>query len=160
VRVRAAAALAIGTVFGVLLSWSGMTSPDVIRGALLFRHGYLFLFFASAVAVAAAGDRWLVRRRARALFTGEEIVAGRERPTADHVRGALLFGVGWAIADACPGPIAAQLGQGVVWGLWTLAGVVIGVAVYLRRRRTETEPASDGAVPVSRRTESELTPAR
>lgn len=45
------------------------------------------------------------------------------------------------MANACPGPIATQLGQGAWWGLWTLGGVVIGVWLFLRSRRTETEPA-------------------
>ena len=36
-------------------------------------------------------------------------------------------------------------GQGIAWGLWTLAGVVLGVAVFLRCERSETEPATDTA---------------
>jgi hypothetical protein len=47
------------------------------------------------------------------------------------------------VADACPGPIATQVGQGITWGLWTLAGVVIGVLIFLRRQQPDTEPASD-----------------
>jgi hypothetical protein len=36
--------------------------------------------------------------------------------------GSVVFGVGWGVVDACPGPIANQLGQGAWWwGLWTLA---------------------------------------
>jgi len=143
--------LFIGLVFGVTLSWSGMTSPDVIRGALLFEHGYLFLFFASAVLVATAGT-WALRRvGARALLTGQRINFTQERPARRHIVGSLIFGLGWGVADACPGPIATQLGQGIVWGLWTLAGVVIGVALFLRRQQVETEPASDQSPGAERR---------
>jgi hypothetical protein len=49
------AGLSVGLVFGVVLSWSGLMSPDVIRQALLFESSYLFLLFASAVLVAAVG---------------------------------------------------------------------------------------------------------
>src|SRR6185295_3230844 len=42
-----AAGLGIGLVFGIVLSWSGMSSPNVIRSALLLEDSYLFLFFAS-----------------------------------------------------------------------------------------------------------------
>ena len=45
----------------------------------------------------------------------------------------MLFGTGWAVADVCPGPIAAQLGQGVPWALATTGGVVFGIWLYLRR---------------------------
>jgi uncharacterized membrane protein YedE/YeeE len=136
-----AAGLAIGVAFGVTLSWSGMTAPDVIRGALLFRHGYLFLFMFAAMITATAGS-WLLRRAGvRALLTGRPVTWPRERPQRRHVLGALVFGVGWGVADACPGPIATQLGQGAWWGLWTLAGMLIGVWLFLHRRRVETEPA-------------------
>jgi uncharacterized protein len=69
------------------------------------------------------------------------------RPERRHIVGSLVFGVGWGVSDACPGPIATQIGQGIGWGLWTLAGVVIGVYVFLRRSE-ETEPATD-PVPVA-----------
>jgi uncharacterized membrane protein YedE/YeeE len=48
------------------------------------------------------------------------------------VVGALLFGVGWAVADACPGPIATQLGQGVWWSLATIVGLTIGLRLAVR----------------------------
>ena len=48
-----------------------MSSPEVLREALLLENAYLYLFFASAVATATLG-LWLLRRaRARALLTGE-----------------------------------------------------------------------------------------
>jgi uncharacterized protein len=137
------AGAALGVVFGVTLSWSGMASPDVIRRALLFQEAYLFLMFASAVATAAIGLRLLARRERRAALTGEPMTFGRERPERRHVVGSLLFGIGWALADACPGPIAAQLGQGVGWAVFTFAGALGGVWLYQRGGAPDTEPASD-----------------
>jgi hypothetical protein len=133
-----------GLVFGIVMSWSGMASPEVIRKALLFEQSYLFLMFASAVATAWVGQA-LLRRRAdrRALLTGETLTYAREPAQRRHVVGSLLFGLGWGVADACPAPIAAQVGQGVGWALFTLAGVGGGVWLYLRAGAAETEPASD-----------------
>lgn len=130
----------VGVVFGVMLSWTGMSSPDVIREALLFRDSYLFLMFASAVATAAIGIRLLRARRVRALLTGERISWSVDRPQPRHIWGSLLFGVGWAISGACPGPIATQLGQGIAWALFTTAGVVIGIVLFLRTRRPVPAP--------------------
>jgi hypothetical protein len=144
------AGLIIGLVFGVTLSWAGMTSPDVIRGALLFEQSYLFLFFAAAVFTATAGT-WLLRRIGfRALLTGQPVSWAKEPPVRRHIVGSLIFGLGWGIADACPGPIATQIGQGIAWALWTLAGVIIGVVLFLRRHEPETEPATD-TLPASQR---------
>jgi uncharacterized membrane protein YedE/YeeE len=137
------AGLGVGLGFGVVLAWSGMTSPNVIRQALLFQRSYLFLFFASAVLVAAAGLALLRRIQPRALLADVPVSWTSERPAGRHVTGALVFGLGWGVADACPGPIATQVGQGIAWGVFTLAGVVIGVYLFLRRNEPETEPATD-----------------
>jgi uncharacterized membrane protein YedE/YeeE len=131
--VKRFAAFAVGAVFGLTLSWSGMTDPDVLRDGLLFRDAYLMLFFASALATTFVGLRVLRALQARALLTGEPVSWTTVRPTRHHVFGSLLFGTGWALAAACPGPIAAQLGQGVAWSLATAAGLVLGVWLYLRR---------------------------
>lgn len=137
------AGLGVGLGFGIVLAWSGMTSPNVIRQALLFQRSYLFLFFASAVLVAAAGLALLRRIQPRALLADVPVSWTSERPAGRHVTGALVFGLGWGVADACPGPIATQVGQGIAWGALTLAGVVIGVYLFLRRNEPETEPATD-----------------
>jgi uncharacterized membrane protein YedE/YeeE len=139
------AGLAIGLVFGIVLSWSGMSSPTVIRQALLFQRSYLFLFFASAVLTAAVGLAVLRRGRRRALLVSAPIAWTREHVERRHIVGSLLFGLGWGISDACPGPIATQIGQGIVWAVPTLAGVVIGVHLFLRRYETETEPPTERA---------------
>ena len=130
----------VGVVFGAMLCWTGMSSPTVIRDALLFHDSYLFLFFGSAVLTSAIGLR-LVRGRTAPL-TGERIDWRHPPIEPRHIAGSLVFGIGWGIADACPGPIATQLGQGIWWSVFTLAGALVGVRIFLRRAE-ETEPAAE-----------------
>ena len=134
------AALAVGVVFGVTLSWTGLSSPEVIREGLLFGSAYLFLFFGSAVATAFVGLRVLRARRDRAILVDKPVAWKAQQPQRRHFTGSLLFGVGWATACACPGPIATQLGQGVAWSLFTIVGLVAGIAVYLRGHGTASRP--------------------
>jgi uncharacterized protein len=132
-RVRAAAAL-FGAAFGFLISWGQFSDPDRIRAMLLLEDPYLYLMMASAIAVAWAG-LWLLRRKgARAALTGAPIRLETSRPQRRHFAGAAIFGLGWAIADSCPAPIAAQLTQGVAWSLCTIAGIAIGIVLFLRRQ--------------------------
>jgi uncharacterized protein len=141
-------ALGVGAIFGVTLSWTGLTSPDVIRDALLFRSSYLFLVFGSALLTAAVGLRLLRARRERALLVDRPVRWPAQRPERRHIVGGLLFGVGWALCDACPGPIATQLGQGIWWSVFTIAGLVTGIVIYLRGQRREAaapEPAAAAA---------------
>jgi uncharacterized membrane protein YedE/YeeE len=124
------AGLAIGIVFGVVLSWSGMSDPDVIRHALLLEDAYLYGFFASAVVTAAIGLQLVRRYQRRAVLTGGPVGWRQEQPQRRHIVGSLIFGLGWGVSCACPGPIATQIGQGIPWA-------------FLRREQPETEPACD-----------------
>jgi uncharacterized membrane protein YedE/YeeE len=130
-RTRVAGGL-IGVVFGVTLSWTGLSSPEVVREALLLDNAYLYCFFASAVATSTIGLALLRRARMRALLTGEPVAWTREAPRRPHLVGSLIFGLGWGVADACPGPIATQVGQGVLWSLFTITGVVAGIVLAQR----------------------------
>jgi uncharacterized protein len=122
----------IGVVFGVTLSWTGLSSPEVLREALLLDNAYLYLVFVSAVATSTLGLSLLRRARVRAPLTGEPVAWTRDAPRRPHVVGSLIFGLGWGVADACPGPIATQVGQGVLWSLFTITGVAAGIVLYLR----------------------------
>ena len=158
------AGAAIGAVFGLMIVWSGMTDPAVIRQALLFQQSYLFLFMFSAMATATVGQ-YLVRRLSRrALLTGARLEWTPDAPERRHFLGAGIFGLGWGLANVCPAPIATQIGQGIGWALFMLAGVVIGIRAYQRRGARETEPAVDPVAspppaPV-RRTAPSSAPAR
>lgn len=141
---RAAGAV-IGVVFGVVLSWSLMSDPAVVQATLRFEDPYLFLFFASAFATAAVGLQLVKRFQRRALLTHGPIGWTAPRPERRHVVGSLIFGAGWGVSGACPGPIATQIGQGVPWALVTLTGAIGGVYLFLRGTTGETEPAADAA---------------
>ena len=80
-------------------------------------------------------------------FSSRESVEGRTGSVRPPSRfwGSGLFGLGWGVADACPAPIAAQLGQGVGWAVFTAAGAALGILMYMKLRAVETEPASDAA---------------
>jgi uncharacterized protein len=131
----------VGAVFGAALSWTGMSSPEVIRQALLLEDSYLFLMFGSAVVTAFVGLRLLRALRTRALLTGEQVSWTNSRPERRNVAGSLMFGTGWALSGACPGPVATQLGQGVAWSLFTIAGIVTGIVLYKRRQARAAQPA-------------------
>jgi uncharacterized membrane protein YedE/YeeE len=119
------AALVLGVVSGFTVSWARMTDPRTFHAMLSLDSPRIYLLMGSAVAVAFVGTR-LVRGR-RALLTGEPINWSGARPTRNHIAGSVLFGIGWGISEACPGPTAAALGAGRVLALAVAAGVLVGV---------------------------------
>jgi uncharacterized protein len=151
------AAILFGSGFGFLLSWGQFTSPDRIRDMLLLEDLYLYEMMFSAMAVGFIGVRLLRRFHVRALVSGDIVAWVTERPARHHVTGAFLFGLGWAVTDSCPAPIAGQLAQGVWWSVATLAGVFVGIEIYLRRQerpvraeRREKRPVSAEPVTAQR----------
>jgi len=137
VRARLAA-VGLGAVFGVAMSWGQFIDPDRIRDMLLLRDPYLYLMMGTAVAVGLLGTRLMRRLGVRAVLGRRPIGWEAERPARRHVVGAAIFGVGWAVADSCPAPIVAQLAQGALWSVFTFAGVLVGILAYLR---WQEEPA-------------------
>ena len=112
-----------GTALGFALSRIGFTDYDALVGMFTFVDLRMFLVFAGGVMFTALGlvvtGRW--RAPPRAL-------------TKSAVVGGVLFGVGWAIAGACPGVAFAQVGEGKLWALVTIAGMVVGTVVFHRVR--------------------------
>jgi uncharacterized protein len=137
-----------GVAFGFWLAWTRMTDFDQIVGALLLRRAYLWLMFATGVLTTVVGLRILRALGARSLLGREPIRWPNVRPQGRHIFGGVLFGVGWALAGACPGPIVAQLGTGRLSALFTLGGLVLGItladAVAARRRPALGQAACAG----------------
>lgn len=138
-------ALALGIVTGFVISWARMTDPNTFRRMLSLDSPRIYLLMAAAVGVAFVGARLL--RGRRTLLTGERIQWRTAAPTRNHVVGSVLFGIGWGVTDACPGPTAAQLGSGRMLALAVAAGIVSGVwlqpalaRVAAQRARRREEP--------------------
>jgi hypothetical protein len=107
----------------------------------------IYLLMGSAVAVAFVGARLL--RGRRALLTGEPINWAAARPTRGHIFGSVLFGIGWGISEACPGPTAAALGGGRVLALAVAVGVLVGVKLQpaLARASERLSEAGESRIP-------------
>ncbi|MFL5886863.1 MAG: DUF6691 family protein [Thermoleophilaceae bacterium] len=142
------AAFGFGGLFGFLISWGQFTDPDRIRQMLLLEDPYLYLMMFTSIAVSFLGARVLMRRRTRALLTGQLVRQTTQKPEPRHIAGAAIFALGWSLADSCPAPIAAQLSQGVMWSLFTIAGVFLGILGYFRwQERRVREPAAGTTAP-------------
>jgi uncharacterized membrane protein YedE/YeeE len=126
---------ACGLGFGFVLAWVQLTDPERIRHMLLLDEAYYYVLMAAAMVVGTVGTRWL-RATRRATFADPPLARR-------HVVGSIAFGVGWGISNACPGPIAAQLGQGLFWGFCTLGGFFVGARLHALRAAA---PAPEAAL--------------
>jgi uncharacterized membrane protein YedE/YeeE len=103
-----------GTIFGVVLTKSEVISWFRIQEMFRFQAFHMYGIIGSAVLVAALGLQGIKRFGLRAL-DGQPIVIPAKtlgRGTR-YWLGGTLFGLGWALVGACPGPLFALLGNGV-----------------------------------------------
>jgi uncharacterized membrane protein YedE/YeeE len=142
------AALVLGVVTGFTFGSARMTDPRTFHAMLSLDSPRIYLLMGSAVAVAFVGARLL--RGRRALLTGQPINWATARPTRSHVIGSVLFGIGWGISEACPGPTAAALGAGRVLALAVAAGVLVGVKLQpaLARAAARASEGADSPIPL------------
>lgn len=119
--------LALGCVFGVVLVKAEVVSWYRIHEMFLFQSFHMYGVLASAVTVAAISLAVLKRIGATAL-SGEAICVPPKEAGRGYRYwiGGSIFGVGWALTGACPGPLFALVGAGssvfVVVALSAMAG--------------------------------------
>jgi uncharacterized protein len=130
----AARYLFIGLYFGFVLVKSEVVSWYRIQEMFRFDAFHMYGVLGSAVAVAMIAV-WLVRRFGLRARGGHAITFRVYQPGwARYLLGGSLFGVGWALTGACPGPIAALIGAGVTGFVVVLLAAVAGTWTYAHVR--------------------------
>jgi uncharacterized membrane protein YedE/YeeE len=120
--------LVFGVAFGWTLSRSGAADYDFVQKMFLFESFQLYGIIATAVVVTASG-LWLLKRRGVTLSGAPLRVSPKPRHPG-NVLGGILFGAGWSITGMCPGPILVNIGEGKLYALAALAGVLVGAALF------------------------------
>lgn len=122
----------LGTLFGIVLVKAEVVSWFRIQEMFRFQSFHMYGVIGSAVATAALSV-FLIRRTGAKTVDGEEICIHPKAWSGRGTRywlGGTLFGVGWALTGACPGPLFALLGAGVGAIILPIAAAVSGAWVY------------------------------
>jgi uncharacterized membrane protein YedE/YeeE len=118
-----------GILFGIILTKSEVISWFRIRNMFLFNEAHMYLIIGSAIFIGMVSVILLKKFSVRSLDDQELDFSGKSYHRG-FIYGGLIFGVGWAITGACPGPIFAQIGTGAYPAIFTLLGSVIGAYLY------------------------------
>jgi uncharacterized membrane protein YedE/YeeE len=121
--------LLVGTYFGIVLTKSEVVRWQRVHDMFLFNEPHMYLIIGVGVVVAMVSMLIIKSMQAKTI-EGQPI---EYKPKPFHkgvVIGGTIFGAGWAIAGACPGPIYAQVGAGAWMGLLTLAGAMVGMFMF------------------------------
>ncbi|WP_426491688.1 DUF6691 family protein [Hymenobacter sp. 102] len=121
--------LVLGTLFGVILTKSEVVSWFRIQEMFRFQSFHMYGVIGSAIIVGILSIQLIKRNRLRTI-SGEAISLPDKQFSHGVWIGGLLFGLGWAITGACPGPLFAQLGSGVPAAAVMLLAALAGTWTY------------------------------
>lgn len=119
----------LGVFFGIVLTKSEVISWFRIHYMFLFKEAYMYLIIGSAILTGSISILVLKKLKSASIIKKNMNFKGKDEHKG-IIYGGLLFGVGWAITGACPGPIFAQIGAGEYAAFFTLAGAIVGSAIY------------------------------
>ncbi|HYJ37918.1 MAG TPA: DUF6691 family protein [Chitinophagaceae bacterium] len=119
----------IGIGFGILLVKGEVVSWFRIQEMFRFQSFHMYGVIGSAILVGVISVLLIKKFNLRSL-NGERIELPKKKFNKGQVYGGLLFGLGWAITGACPGPLFAQIGTGATVVIITLLSAVAGTWVY------------------------------
>lgn len=121
--------IVVGIFFGILFVKAEIISWFRIQEMFRFQSFHMYGVIGSAVVVGMLSV-WLIKKFNIKTIYGEQIVTVEKPFNKGQIYGSLLFGFGWAITGACPGPLFAQIGSGATVVIVTLISAITGTWVY------------------------------
>jgi uncharacterized membrane protein YedE/YeeE len=121
----------IGMLFGIVLVKSQVISWFRIQEMFRLQSFHMYGVIGSAIATGMASIL-IIKKFGIRTFEGAPVVIPVKKFHWGNIIGGLLFGLGWAITGACPGPLFAQIGGGFTVVIFTLLSAVAGTWVYGR----------------------------
>ncbi|ACU60797.1 DUF6691 family protein [Chitinophaga pinensis] len=125
--------LAAGIFFGIILIKSEVMSWYRIQEMFRLQSFYMYGVIGSAVVTGIISVLIIKKTGAKTLY-GEPITFQPKSFNKGQIFGGLLFGFGWALTGACPGPLFAQIGAGFSVVIVTLFSAILGTWVYGKLR--------------------------
>ncbi len=119
----------VGLLFGIVFVKAEIISWYRIQEMFRLQSFHMYGVIGSAIAVGMLSI-FLIKRFNIKTLKGETIVFVEKKFDKGKIYGGLLFGLGWAITGACPGPLYAQIGIGFTVVIITLLSAIGGAWVY------------------------------
>jgi len=122
--------LLLGIVFGIVMTKSEAVSWYRIQEMFRFQAFHMYGIIGTAVILGVAGVALIKRFRMRDYHGNPIMFNPKEKSVARYLIGGSIFGLGWALSGACPGPMVVNIG----YGYWAMAIVfffaIVGTYLY------------------------------
>jgi uncharacterized membrane protein YedE/YeeE len=125
----------VGMLFGIVFIKAEIISWFRIQEMFRFQSFHMFGVIGSAVMVGMLSVYIIKKFNIKTIY-GEPILFHTKEFNKGNIYGGLLFGFGWALTGACPGPLYAQIGSGAWVIIVTLLSAIAGTFVYGKIRKS------------------------
>jgi len=119
----------VGIVFGIVFVKAEIISWFRIQEMFRLQSFHMFGVIGTAVVVGIISV-WLIKKFKVKTIKGEPITFQPKTFNKGQIIGGLIFGLGWAMTGACPGPLFAQIGTGAFVVAVVLSSAIAGTWVY------------------------------
>ncbi|MEQ8547262.1 MAG: YeeE/YedE thiosulfate transporter family protein [Cyclobacteriaceae bacterium] len=122
--------LIIGTIFGITLAKAEIISWFRIYEMFRFQSFHMYGVIGSAIILGVLFIQVIKRTNMKSI-DGEPIVINpKQMSISRYLYGGIIFGLGWALTGACPGPMFILLGNGVGVVIVVILSALLGTYVY------------------------------
>lgn len=119
-----------GILFGIILSKAEVISWYRIYEMFRFESFHMYGVIGSAVIIGIVLMQ-LIKRKELSSINGEKITySDKKKSIPRYLIGGTIFGLGWALSGACPGPMFILLGFGYLPILIVIVGALLGTFLY------------------------------
>jgi uncharacterized membrane protein YedE/YeeE len=134
--IRAIKYITIGIVFGIIMTKSEAVSWYRIQEMFRFQSFFMYGIIGSAVVLGIILVAIIKEYRLKDFYGRPILLVEKDKRWRKYLFGGSIFGMGWALTGACPGPIFVLLGQGYTVMLIVIIGALAGTTMYglLRKR--------------------------
>jgi hypothetical protein len=122
--------LIIGVFFGIVMYKSEAASWFRIYEMFEFGSFHMYGIIGSALAIGVIGTQIIKRRNIKSLGGQDMQLNPKAMSIPRYLFGGILFGLGWALAGACPGPMYVLAGAGYGSILIVIFGALVGTFIY------------------------------
>lgn len=121
--------LMTGIIFGIIFVKAEVISWFRIQEMFRLKSFHMYGIIGSAIFVGMISV-WIIKKFRIKTLNGESINIPSKKFSTGQIYGGLIFGFGWAMTGACPGPLFAQIGTGALAVSMTLLSAIAGTWVY------------------------------
>ena len=122
--------LVLGIVFGIVMAKSESLSWYRIQEMFRFQSFHMYGIIGTAVVLGVLGIALIKKFNVRDNEGNPIVFYPKAKSVTRYLLGGAIFGLGWALSGACPGPIAVNIGYGYLSMAIVFLFATIGTFIY------------------------------